>query len=394
MCGIFPNLALWGMTFPYNYMSHLGGRYQACTMPFDWTPQQAFSVRNIFNPAYQAFSFIGAVQNNFYASMGQNFMQNFMQIGYNAGISCSQDSTISGKMGEVGRFVDSINSGIESDKLTKEQKEKMENLKRKAESIQRRLQDVKVLKSNGADLSQVEAILDQINADFSDLKAQAQKLAEEIKEAQAAKQDGDESSSGSGDGVENDDDTVHEPTKDEKYEASKICSDIDNAIFGPGTNYELLLGTMQKFTGNNVMTILDSWDKSYAKVGVYAEDTEGFIETLMDDCEFGQKKEIATLLVDALEKRAMDLGIDVTAEVGAARNAMQPRGKWYTFGYPAISDTGDICRTVNALIKKIRNNTPKSKNKGSWLRDILAENPETKDIAKKMEKDSKTKKAE
>ena len=363
MCGIFPNLALWGMTYPYNYISHLGGRYQACTMPFDWTPQQAFGVRNIFNPAYHAFSFMGALQNNFYGSFAQNYnMQNFMALGYNAGISCSIDSTISGTMGQVGKFVDDINSGIGSGKLTNEQKEKMEQLKKEAEAIQRRLQDLKVLKSNGANLSQVQEILDQINSDFRGLKAKAEALAEEIKKAQEAKQeDADEASSGGG--AESDNDSVHEPTKDEKYEASKICSDIDNAIFGPGTDYDLLKSTMQKFTGDNVMTILDAWDKSYAKVGVYADDKNGFIETLMDDCEFGQKKEIATLLVDALEKRAIDLGIDVTAEVGAARNAMQPRPKLYTLFIPVVSNTDDICKTVNALISKIRNNSKTEKTK-------------------------------
>lgn len=347
MCGpiaTMPNLPLWSMTFPYNYMTHLGGRYQACTMPFDWTPQQAFGVRNIFNPFFGAFSFMSALQNNLYGSYNQNnMMQNAIQLGLSFGFNNGVDTNIGSMVGEVGKFVDDVKRGIDSGKLNNEQKAKMKELEREADRIQQRLQDLKALKANGTNPAQVQVILSQISDDFNGLKAKAQQLAQEIKETQ-----------GSNNGVDNPDTTTNganEPTKEEKYDAKQICKKLDKAIIAAGTYYdddeEGLLPVMQQINADNVMTVLDTWENSYAKYGAYAGDKKGFIESLMDDCEGHQKEEIAGILIDALEKRANDLGIDADAEVANAR--MSTHANWLGW-----RDDDKICDTVNALIKKIK----------------------------------------
>ena len=360
MCGIFPNLALWGMTYPYNYMTHLGGRYQACTMPFDWTPQQAFGVRNIFNPMFRAFSFMGALQNNLYGSYNNMFgMQNSAMLGFNFGFNYGmndiQERGIGNTIGEVGKLIDDINGGLASGKLTQEQKEKMEELKRQAEAIQQRLQDLRTLKANGASHEQVQAVLSQIKADFSALQVQAQDLSKEIKESQTSSNGGSTTTTTESDKEESDkeesDKEVKEPSKEEKYIAKQICAKLDKAIIGAGTNYdddeEGLLPVMQMINDDNVMTVLDTWDKSYAKYGAYADDKKGFIESLMDDCGGAQKEQIASILIDALEKHALDLGIDVDAEVSKAR--MSTHANWCGW-----RDDDEICDAVNAIIKKIR----------------------------------------
>ena len=137
----------------------------------------------------------------------------------------------------------------------------------------------------------------------------------------------------------------------EKYQLNQVCLMLDKAIDGPGTDYDGEQGmktVLEAFvTPDNVVELWEHWDKTYGQQGAYKDDEDGFIETLMDECEFGQKEEIATILINALELRALQKGIDVDAELTAARRAA--KSNWLGW-----SDSDDIQKTLKALYEKVK----------------------------------------
>ena len=162
---------------------------------------------------------------------------------------------------------------------------------------------------------------------------------------------------------------------------------IDKAVYYVGTNYDdnelglrNLLINESLVNSDNILELFEQWDNSYAKVGRYKADKDGLIETLMDECEFGQKEEIASIIVDLLQERAEKYGIDVTEEVTKARNAM--KANWMNY-----RDDDDIQDTVNALVKKVKDACYKEIEAG----DKKTEESKKADESKKAEASKKQK---
>lgn len=349
-----PNLYTWNSLYPYNFATNYGGSVQFNTIPMTYSPQEAFAMRNFGNP----FFYCAQMMNNTYSAF--NPYQNMQtvalqQYGFNQGLEIGNNIGLDSRFGYTSQNISSLKSQVEaalkSDKLTDNQKAKLEALKQEIEALEKRVSDLSMLRQRGATSEQVSEALNFINRDYKALNEKAVELANVIKEEIATgateTDETDETETAGGKST-----TKSGKSHTSSDDAQSICRDINKAIYGIGTDYDKtekgLKPSMERINGDNVMDVIDQWDKTYAKIGVYADDKNGFIESLMDDCEWGQKEEIATYLIDALEEYAHNAGIDADEEIANARYASS--SNW--LGY---SSTKEICRAVNALIEKIRN---------------------------------------
>lgn len=273
-----------------------------------------------------------------------------MQSAYDLGYAMMEQQYIQG----IASALNSIESGfaslLKNDNLTNAQKAKVQGI----------IDDAKALKSKfEKQLKDRQPTVDDVKAMQKEVEA-LQKRAGEIVESMRAANSGEAGSAGSTNGGKAADETAEEEISAKKQHEetllsmNEVCDALNDAIAGPGTNYDAdekgmfnILSNEVLVNENNIVELFEQWEKKYAKHGDYKDDKGGFIETLMDECEFGQKEQVASIIINLLEKRANKLGIDVTNEVGAARTAMKPN--WIGW-----SDSDKIVAAVNALYDKVK----------------------------------------
>ena len=89
-----------------------------------------------------------------------------------------------------------------------------------------------------------------------------------------------------------------------RRQADNIVSNMHKSIDGLGTDDALFEKTLSKVNKDNVLEVLDLWDRTYGK-----EYGETFFESFLSDASGSQRKEYAPKLLDALKQRADAEGI-------------------------------------------------------------------------------------
>ena len=293
---------------------------------------------------------------------------------------------LSNQVSYLAGFDSQIASFLKSDKLDESQKQRLQDVLDQVKALKEKAQ--KMLAKQDLKSEEIEALLGEIE----ELKENASEVGKEVlEEVQAAAEEAEADGAGDADDADGTDGTdgtaatgatgatgasdgadasdateaaeAAEAKKNEKakkdlaYAMEKICDRIDGAVRGAFTNYDddengiknILKNEINK---DNVLELFAAWDRTYKGQGCYSggDDEYGLIGTLMNDCEGSQKEEIAMLLINALEDKAHELGIDVSKEVTKAKMATHG-SDYFVFTYRA--DT-PICQAVNALYEKVK----------------------------------------
>ncbi len=327
MCCPLPNtFNMYALSYPVGYMSTFAGRTYFNMMPVDTTYQQAIDIQNVFNPAYQfaRLMSMNASALNPYQNVQQMI---FNASAYNQGFQIGESIGINTQGRNIASNIASLKSQLEnaisSDKLTKEQKRELRELKRQVEALEDRLADVEHLRQSGATNEQLKTALQEINSDYRELRDKIQEVAERIQEEISEADDSDEaeeSDETEGQGDEEDTDSTEISSKIGQlntvaFNENMVSADIDddnvreivNTIYqkvdgvGSGNVQSYLNENINK---DNVVEVMLHWNKQYAEV--YSEDDPlGLTETLMDERSIRGYK-LCTKILESLEARLQD----------------------------------------------------------------------------------------
>ena len=92
-------------------------------------------------------------------------------------------------------------------------------------------------------------------------------------------------------------------------EVSEICDDMFKAIDGIGTDDELFEKTLSRLNKDNIIEVMDQWNKTYGK-----DYKETFMDSFMNDADKKQQREFGVKIVHMLEQRAKEAGLDFEAK--------------------------------------------------------------------------------
>ena len=359
---LMPNQAAFQSLYPWSQVTNYGDQYQYTIMDTRVPAQTAYMAQNCMNPMFWAqynlqqtsmplnvFSPVDAVN--------QQSLQNAYDQGYQLGESLKLQGTFSATGSDIASFKVQVEQLLNQKDLPADKKAELQNIKKQIEAVEKKYQEA-ANKLQARDVENAKAELEAIKGELITLKEAAKKIAESLPQPSTATDTttqtptgtdtttttGGTSTSTSTTGTSTSttgDDTTTTATatdtqnseaqqaaeKQKLYNLNQICHMLDKAMDGLGTDYDGEKGMKTVLEAlvapDNVIELWDQWNKTYGKQGSYASDDDGFIETLMDECEGDQKEEIATILIDAMEQRAIAAGIDVDTEVAAARNAIK-----------------------------------------------------------------------
>lgn len=321
----------WRGTYPYNYMTNYGGRYQFSVMPNYYTPQMAFNMQNVFNPYYQ----YSRMMNNFYRIINPFMNMNMQNMavyqdaytrGQQMGNVIAFNTNAKTLAGNLSSLKSQLNQALTSEQLTAEQKEELKALKKEIETLENKLEQIGQLAQRGATNEQLKAALTELENNYTELRTRVQAAAKRIQEAIQNNNNDD-------DRVQNDDETDVPPgdTPDSvsDSEINDEVSNVDVATF----NENIVIGDVdnenvrqivnniyQKVDGagssdiktyldeninkDNVVEVMLLWNKSFAEM--YKEDDpHGLTETLMDE-RLTSGRKICTKILTSLEERLKD----------------------------------------------------------------------------------------
>lgn len=362
---MMPNLPAYWSLGNRHWVSNFGGNIQHNIYPSGYSPLTYALAQGIGNPNHISQwnpMLIGL-------NLGQGMMTDPALIAqgnqnaYNWGLAIGIRGRLSSLLSNLSGIEAQITSVLKSDKLDESQKQRLQAV----------LDEIKTLKERVVDMAKGQPALEDVEAiqgEVVELTKKASEVAQEIIEEVKASQEAEnaenaEEANSETDPEASDNGTV-ENKKSEKekkelaYAMEKICDRIEKAVRNPGTNYDddengiknILTDEINK---DNVLELFEAWDRTYKGKGSYSsgDDDYGLIGTLMNDCEGDQKEEIAMLLINALEDKAHELGIDVSKEVSAAKVATH--GDWHVWTLGITTrDDDEICKAVNALYEKVK----------------------------------------
>ncbi len=124
-------------------------------------------------------------------------------------------------------------------------------------------------------------------------------------------------------------------------EVNEICDDMFKAIDGLGTDDELFEKTLSRLNKDNIIEVMEKWDETYGK-----DYNESFMDSFLDDADGIQKKEFGTKIVDMLEQRAKENGLDFAGKSSSLK--MELKREQLTFktenlvGYQISQMYGEI----------------------------------------------------
>ncbi|MBP3924646.1 hypothetical protein J6E39_05330 [bacterium] len=363
------NLKAWQLLEPYNYQLSLPGvgetQYEVMDMSVSPFIAQLAKMPAWYqtNPLMIGLNLSNNMPGYINPQQTQAIAQNAQTQGYNSFMTDFNLSEVDNLYVTVSGIVDHLQGILKSDQLTDGQKTRLNAELEKFKATQAKIKDLKD-KSHVLNLETIKKQKEELIKEIQTQSVEMQKTVQEVQEELAKegkKLEGTEGAGsaegiGAAEGVEETSDAegespatrkVSEKTKKaEKYVMNKICQLIYEAIDGPGTNYDdddkgMKNVIEQNINKDNVLEFFDTWN-----AGPYKAKKGDLITALMDDCEFGQKKEIADMLIEALAERALEDGIDAEKEVAAAR--MATKQNWF-----GVSSTSAIVSAVKKLKNKV-----------------------------------------
>lgn len=373
-----PNMVAFNFLKPWSWTSNYGNQIQFNYQDMDVPPQIAYMAQNAMNPTFWAnYNLMTSMQpilpftaNDF---TNQQAINNAYQQGYQLGERLKLQSTLQTVSGNLASLKQSVNSLLQRENLPADKKRELEEINKKIEKLEEKLQKI-VSEAQVNDPTKTKEQIEALLGEILELTNKATEIAKSLPDEEPDATDATDpteatdatdptaatGATGATDPTDATDAT--EPTEatdpalseeeaQQKYQLNQVCLMLDKAIDGPGTDYDNEQGmktVLEAFvTPDNVVELWEHWDKTYGQQGAYKDDEDGFIETLMDECEFGQKEEIATILINALELRALQKGIDVDEELAAARRAA--KSNWLGW-----SDSDAIQSALKALYEKVK----------------------------------------
>ena len=334
--------AAWSMLYPYNFITNYGGRYQFNTIDTtQYTPQEAYAMRNVGNPFYQVNTLCQGIAASNCPDSGSIYAA---QAGAAAGAQAAVESFNKIDMqitaGEISGLKSQLDQALTSDQLTPAQKDELRALRRKVEALQDRMTDIALLQQNGATAEQIKTALTLIRNDYRVLRDEIQGTADRIQaelvaaleaaaaaEAEAAAaaaaaeegaEEGSEEASeeGSEEGAEEEliegwgtvDTTTFNP---DMYSAnidddsiSTIADEIYTKVDGAGSG-NVAQYIKDNINKDNVVEVILHWNKHYAE-GYAEADALGFSETIMDESLLCGCNDIEPV-IEAMQSRLADL---------------------------------------------------------------------------------------
>lgn len=119
-----------------------------------------------------------------------------------------------------------------------------------------------------------------------------------------------------------------------------IAKDLYDSIDGWGTDEEKLDNAMKSITKDNVMEVLDAWNKTHGK-----EFGESLLESIYGDIYWNNERaEYTRMLMGALAEKAEEAGIDISDEYGQLNDELKSR-----FG----RDEEKIYELINTIHKNL-----------------------------------------
>jgi len=369
-----PNLVAFNSLYPWSWTSNYGDSIQFNVMSTDIPADVAYRAQNCINPGYWGWRNLAITSMPIWQPTQNDYLtQLSLHNAYNQGYQLGENIKLQGSFkttaGDIGTMKAQIDLLLKKENLPAEQQTKLENIKKQLEELETKYAEL-TKNTQGKSAEKLKEELEAIKGQLITLKEQAAEIAESIPAAAgtgagegtstgSATGTGSGSAVGTGSGAGTGTEgaagsgtqTGITEQQQELYKTNQICKMLDKAIDGMGTDYDGEQGMKTVIEAlvdkDNVIEVWDQWNKTYGQQGSYKDDEYGFIETLMDDCEFGQKEEISNLLIDALEQRAIEKGIDVDSEVAAARNSC--KSNW--FGW---RNDDKICEAMIALYNKVK----------------------------------------
>ena len=368
------NFGVFNALSPFSYVTNYGNQYQCCVME-GVSAQEAYAIQNASNPYYHLRNLSAQ-----YASIPQYLngtcFPTAIAQGYSAVSNAGVNAAVNTLSNQLSSLKNSIKAAIDgTEGLTDAQKQELETLLHSVEELEGLLKQAVEAHNAGATRDEVNELLNTIQQTYYDLYTASEETAQKIKdELSGVSDDNDEDDTHSDeDDTHSDEDTKVKEEKavsaEDSYEMKQWCHDVEQAIYGLGTDDDKLDGSLARINEDNVLELIEQWNNLYAETPHYASDKQGFIETIMDDSEGSEKEVRALVFINALERRAIALGINVDAEVGAARQAVKPKSRWWSIGIPCRNDD-EICKAVNALIKKVNDEEAKITGKDKVVTNI------------------------
>ena len=358
------NYGVWNSLYPFNYLTNYGGQYQMNVMPNGISAAEAFEVQQCLNPQFQMNRLIGNLATIPFTMQAPYAVQAAGQQAFYAGASAINNFTVQLRLSTVGNKISCLKAQLQATLantpgLTDTQKQELEALLRNVEDLERLYNEAAQAVQSGAAAGDANGLIDSLNGAYNEISAAVQETAQRIQaelEAQAAPVSPDDNE---GTDPEATDPQATEPqssgapTVDEVYGYKQWCHVVAEAMHGAGTDDEQLDTSLSEVNEGNVLELIEQWNQLYADSSYYAScDKHGFIETLIEDSQGSENETRAVVFINALEKRAVLLGINADKEVAEARLAAKGHHPWYHLGIKTRSDS-EIINAVNALIKKI-----------------------------------------
>lgn len=363
--------SLWAMNYPYtgaysygNYNSLVLNNYS--TSPIGAMLANGWTGMNngIIDPANYYRTFCGAaggntedITNKAVNGLNNNFHKS--SIDKAKGLVTSLDA----KIKYLENLLKNKDGKLSADDLAKIQEkiDALEKLKIEAEEKEKFFEEAIKKNATSKDVYKDNEELDAIKKECEKLLKETDETLSQIKNNTNSSNKNDTDGSNDTDGTSNENSGKIPATREMSDQDRRVMCDaaiaIKRAIDGWGTKYDEsdgsglknIINNSKRVNADNIIELFDHWNSTIGKEGYYADDKDGFIESLMDDCEGDQKEEIGGKIIDLLAERAEKDGIlsKVQNEITAARSSLiQNFWGWR-------NDT-KIQKAINTLVKKMK----------------------------------------
>lgn len=342
-----------GVDQPY-FSPYVGG-YPECTYNMAQAIQNPYSSLQA-NPLMLGTNLTGCdPRQELFAQAGINAAG---QAGLSDGLKCR----LAGMASNLTGLESQIQGIMSNDKLTDAQKSRLQTLLNRINTLKQEMSNLANRQNLGTqDLANIQNSISKLVKDAQEVGS---KISKEIQDS-ASQSSQTDSADGSGDSTGSTAASAAPAEKTEKEKAAEkavmvgICDGIDSCIRDAGTKYDELTTILtQQINKDNVLQLFETWNTNKKGKAPYdgGDDGQyGLIGSLMNDCEGEEKEKIANILINALQAKALELGIDVSSEVTAALDATKSTGGWKAgFGLWGWRDDDKICQAVNALYEKVK----------------------------------------
>ncbi len=135
-----------------------------------------------------------------------------------------------------------------------------------------------------------------------------------------------------------------------KEQAAKIAESLYDAMKGAGTKNDQLKQALGKLNNNNIMLVLEEWDKNYSS----DMDGETLIQSIQAEYHSGfftnEQKNVEKILCDALYNKAMSLGMSSEAHAFRAKINAEHGNSWWAGG----SSDSSVQNSIDTIVAQIR----------------------------------------